>query len=822
MQLADALPEVILGLGAPDGYSGDDLTSPWSAVRAGEVPILRPGTTAARPDIAVLELRIHGVGGATPETNLEHPSTLQISGDDTAGFYRAWLPGGAGENVTRREAYSWGELNYRSASRALWLFLVAFMIVNVARWALPASRRSDSEKENRRYRSANGIARAILRVLALLLTVAMISTLVTVLGDLLAWQAAARDQLPSWLGWYRRWGRGPQLGSAMLAALALLAILYWNSRQTAQAYERWRGGAPPSPDDRWPLTRESFWNGARNVARQRGCHVGAGSAYVAFMMALPDGHHETVRGLVLSVASVFGVGAIALSASPWTDRKRITANDHQGPPDVLCSIVGIGATVLAVAVCLARMWWWVPTSTTKTLPGDLIAQVTILWAEVALVILLTVVVAAQRPWRQPDVMGWGLAAPLLALLACLVSGIFGGAFVLTFANLLGSPKAALGILPDVSAATPTLYVPTPVYAYGFGFLVTAGAVVVLAVIAIIARRLGGARHAATDVGPVYAEPLDGTDHHDAARTTQARLRVGTLWAQAHLTDFAAVGVATIAVPTVAAIAAYQLTELIEGGEHLPQALLVASTVGSMIALAATAYFLVQLRAAFRDARIRRRIGLIWDVGTFWPRACHPFAPPCYAERSIPEVVGRIRNIVGDLRTSTDPVSLSREHNFAADLREQHSPLLLTGYSQGTPIAVAVAAQLPLSALDRIALLTLAAPVRRLYGRTFPAYFGPACLEVLEERLTPGDADGTRWRNGVRRSDYIGGWALSPIEPGTGRAGAVDRELLDPPTLWTDDDPAPVPAHLHSDWFPDPQTRPLVDELLTGLLEHRPD
>jgi len=41
---------------------------------------------------------------------------------------------------------------------------------------------------------------------------------------------------------------------------------------------------------------------------------------------------------------------------------------------------------------------------------------------------------------------------------------------------------------------------------------------------------------------------------------------------------------------------------------------------------------------------------------------------------------------------------------------------------------------------------------------------------------------------------------------------VNREIVAPPVLWGADNPSPPPAHLHSDWFPDPQTRACADEL----------
>ncbi|MGW3811776.1 hypothetical protein ACWD50_34875, partial [Micromonospora sp. NPDC005113] len=159
--------------------------------------------------------------------------------------------------------------------------------------------------------------------------------------------------------------------------------------------------------------------------------------------------------------------------------------------------------------------------------------------------------------------------------------------------------------------------------------------------------------------------------------------------------------------------------------------------------------------AYRTAQFRRYVGVLWDLGTFWPRAAHPFAPPCYAERAVPELTRRITYLV-----------------------DQGEAVLLAGHSHGSVLLAATVLQLPPRTTDRVALLTYGTPLQRLYSQLFPAYVDDEVLREIGERV------GWRWVNLWRETDPIGGWIFAPHRPGdpgtvTGPEASVDRRLVDP-------------------------------------------
>jgi hypothetical protein len=178
--------------------------------------------------------------------------------------------------------------------------------------------------------------------------------------------------------------------------------------------------------------------------------------------------------------------------------------------------------------------------------------------------------------------------------------------------------------------------------------------------------------------------------------------------------------------------------------------------------------------------LARPWGLLWDLMCFLPRAAHPFSPPCYAERVVPELRGRIDTWLGD---DLDPAALTATRRRELSGRR----VLLSAHSLGGVVAVAALLARwdgPAGPCDdRVALLTYGTQLRAYFGRFFPELFGPAVLgtqpvsparlwaadpwatrsldpeepdvvTVVESLTTAATAE-VRWRSLWRRTDFIG-------------------------------------------------------------------
>ena len=799
---------VSLGFEAPGGFSGADLVSPAQAVAAGALVDQR--FSAGEPT----EFRIHGVSGSDGPTMLQHPHVVQVAGKSPTAIYRRWDPSGRGRLSVPwpLEAYSWGGLTERPLAAASWILLTPFMLYNVAFFMLPPS---GTKTNHHRW------ARRIMRLLALAATAQFVNAAMIILISTIGWQNAAIRNPGWWIGWYTRWDVGPRVGLALAVVGAIIGGLWLASVWTARRYEKREMSVTTEGDHNWKLRKPGFWHGATVVTRQRNLHVGAACALAALSVGLLPTQHTIWRVVVVSAVTIVLVLAITVTATSAVDRDHQL--DNRGSPSRSSFRVVALAGALVLLTTALSGWWMIDRTAQSSVAPALVSTTRAILAIqtillIGLVITVWVLRNSQQSQRaggwQPFLGGW--LAPLVCLLAVLLGGLLLAATNLAVARLFGYPSGVhlLAERPTLE----TLFVPDEVFAFAIGMIPTLPALLLVAI--LLWRDYLRKRHQFSEsddhVRAWYAEsqqaPAEAVD------------QVAKAWAIASLTDrmdvlVAFVGLAwTLGVTAVEVMALLALPQIVTLGGVLD--VLVTFGVGVSV-LTATALVGV-LRSTYANPGRRRGVGALWDVATFWPRATHPLAPPCYAEQAVPEIVDRVVLLTGERSDRLDQP--------AAELQPQPtvspSPVLITGYSQGSVIAPAVVAQLPSRTLDKVALLTLACPLRRLYGRAFPAYFNHDYAVELNELLMKGspESDGEqatrrgRWRNVVRHTDYIGSWIFSPPHAPDGNLhpDAIDVASLDPPSLCPGPSGDLAPIHYHSDWWQDPFPRIYASRLIERL------
>ncbi len=740
-----------------------------------------------------LELLVHGVGGATPQAMLDDPRTVRVTGDDTAGIHRRADDARAEDHPARhggrpvREAYCWAGLTSGNGARALWLVLLPFMIVNLAHWMRPAA--PGDHPAHRWY----GV---LVRLIALTLTVLLTAAAGEVALDLAAWQCAGSARCAadtSWLtflaeddgGWWSLPGR--RLVVASVLPLALVGLLWWLARRTWDAYE---SATPPAAEDRHPggagtaeeqpLSLPGFWYGRRLVARLRAAHTAAALLTVTAALQAAAAQYDGPRGGALRVT---GVLLAVACAALWTlvcvvvaRRGRSERRTDDRPETHAARLLPWAALTLLALTAVHTGWDRSGWRASAQLPGTGYFGVsTAVQGALVLALACTALVLHRRaPTAHRSALG-GLGGPAVALLACALGGLLTGGV---------AQRAAETLAPGSSAALPGARIAGPPVVLTWQAAVIPLVVLAVAFFAAICAvrvwRLG--RRLAPDVAHGYPD--------EDTRVPARRARIASAIARAGLTDEAPVLVGTVAALTALLGAGAVAGALVSG--HAPEhavdgapppvaaAADLAQGLGSWL-MGGLVLALVALgRRAYRDAGARRTVGVLWDVGTFWPRAAHPFAPPCYAERAVPDLTWRM----------------------CTWTRLTRGRLVISGHSQGSVLAAAAVWQLDPATRGQVALLTYGSPLERLYGRWFPAWFGPGPLGALS-----GQVD--HWRNLWRLTDPIGG----PVKvPG------VDRgPLPDPRTFGrTLRDPLLAPVLGHGDYQLDPRFAAERAALLAGL------
>ncbi|GGY55425.1 hypothetical protein [Streptomyces xanthochromogenes] len=760
-----------------------------------------PGAAAAESAGPALELLVHGVGGTTPEAMLGDPRTVRVTGDDTAAIHRCADDVDAEAHPERYrdrpvpEAYVWCNLTSGNSARALWLLLLPFMVINLAHWMRPPA------KEPRWAIRLYGV---LVRLVALSLTVLLVAAACEVALDLTAWQCAGSAGCSRswyWLGftsvahhgWWAQPGR--RLALAALAPAALTVLLWYLSNRTWSAYESQQPlNADPAADAtealRPAFSRPGFWYGRRLVARLRAAHTAAGFLTTAAAVTAAAARYD--RASTSAVFATLGLLVEAALAAAglvvvWVVCRRgrtETHLDERLDRAVTAWLPLLSLALLALAVLYAA-WDRADWASSGTLPGDR-AFGFLTFAQGMLVVALAAVawhLRRRAPGERTALRGLG--GPAVAMLACALGGVMTGGVAQRVADWVDR-----GATPGTAGSAPNG--PPPLLTWQASVIPALIAVLIPVMLYFAVRTWRAARADAPRVVADYPteRPDDGRTRRIAAARAMARLTdraplfLGIVSGASLLLGAAALAGAwwTSQVPARAADAAPAPVAF--GADA-------AQSLGSWCTGFGFLLFVTWGRRAYKDAAARRTVGILWDVGTFWPRAAHPFAPPCYAERAVPDLAWRMNTWTG--RTG--------------------GRLVISGHSQGSVLAAAAVWQLPAGTRRRIALLTYGCPVERLYGRWFPAYFGPAQLEGLHQEVHC-------WRNLWRATDPIGG----PVRVN----GDVDRgPLLDPVAYGrTDLHPLPAPILGHSDYQADPafahERALLLAELAHGVPKQRAD
>jgi hypothetical protein len=502
-------------------------------------------------------------------------------------------------------------------------------------------------------------------------------------------------------------------------------------------------------------------------------------------------------------------------------------------------LVALLLMVLGV-VAVASHEWWKSRGVGMALPDG---------------VLVAVIVAVGVGWvsliykrasddEERGAQAWrGTAPGVLMVLSLFAAVLLSTVFVMVAAALMGdgSPRMSATELMTVS----------PIY-LSFTVMITVvlGALL-LALGYVSVRVIAGCQHpiesdldATTMPGVAQMRSLE-TDYAKAHPLPcwATRIRLGRLWTlewQRCLSRRRA-SLAHRAEPIVAVLAVVAASGLCVG---LTLALtlydgVIADSAGLIRVrdVGVKAAVLFGLAIVGAGASRSRPLGIVWDLICFLPRAAHPFGPPCYAQKAVPE----LHDYCTAWLDGEPPVD-----GRVTPVRK----LILSAHSLGGVLAVATVLLLADRFKGRIALITYGCQLRAYFGRIFPELLGPRVLGVTESRPArlagcptfsrapssdPDDdspasvrqiltsSDKPMWINLWRPTDYLGFPVYSrvpnnPIDVPAAEVtaeAAADGDLEQTPTPHFEPKTT-VRVDTHSDYFRAPQYGEAIGELVDRL------
>lgn len=418
----------------------------------------------------VMELRVHGVHGTPPETMLGDPAPKRVAGDDMARFFRrrGLISARSADGKVRRrgvEAFHWGRFTSGSPSRALWLAMVPFALLNLSRYALllPAGKERTCLPK---------LADGVLRLLGVVLTLMLVTTTAYVSIEILMHQCAdsAFCRLDNkWLNYVAPRQFGPRLLLGAVPPLALVLLFWWFGRQSF-LYEP-RGSLNKWTTPNGAFDDHAFWHTSPKAPILRAMHVAAACATLGLLFAAflhPrwkngdfSGNFLVWGGLLLAAVLVI----VAVGPEPGKLEADPSGRDPVKLPVEVTIIRWMCVTYLLVSggVTSVVLWSDAGVSAGAPLPGfEAAPNIEAALAAALLLILLVTcgflrmtsdgkrhfgsrVPKAFRPLWQ------GFGTWVIAAFATALAMGFSGGLVFRIADFVGKPVVVRGTLPVLDA-----------------------------------------------------------------------------------------------------------------------------------------------------------------------------------------------------------------------------------------------------------------------------------------------------------------------------------------------------------------------------------
>jgi hypothetical protein len=728
------------------------------------------------------ELRIHGVAGTPPETLLGLSADLVEPPADDCRRARSrsdieiFRPPGFAHEV---RAYSWGSLTSGSAKTALWILLLPYMLVNVAGWmALPMD--SDPPTLPERPRRSTDVVPAarigavrlnafLVRIAGLLVTTIFGLFAFLALGDLVGFQWQAEDR--SW---------APGAGLALSAALVF--FVFWLTRvrlrDDARFEHPWEDDADPVGYALLHKSQAEMWNRPGIIVRLARLHLAWSGGVLAVIGALINVEAradpapiDRLLIILAALACLIAAGLLSvISLGTGHSLARLNGWIRTLSPVFSLAVVGLAAVRLAGVSDIDGA------IASPNLPyirgaGELVG------VALLVVVLVAFVVGMAKRLRDETPRGSQWHQPAILFLAGGVGTVMGAGFSLYLERQVeGWCKCVLveGVVVDWLALvflwgiTVVLWMSCVRWVLAWRKLDRNAPQRLMMALATVTENPSRVSvwlawvGALSITGPLLTEVMWGLPAPGDLPTwvrwasTSALVLVGGLFAIPIVGQLTrpwlrlVAGVSIVAVVTAITWLMFQTSwQLRLGGFLLPprNLLELAQLVALLLPIT---LMLTRIAAGLRKREVRKGVGTLWDVGAFFPRWFHPFAPPTYSDRAVTDLTNRLRD------------------------RSDHAPLVLAPHSQGSVIAVASIAATDPTKTTRLAMLSYGAPLGRLYANAFPAVFSERLLTSVFERLRTTQTE-VRWRNLFRASDPIGGPILR-APPGLRQSWAAPNKV----------------------------------------------